>query len=179
MTLVGMIALLHAAPTVPEPKQSSEYELKAAFLYNFAHFIEWPAEAFDAPVAPFVIGILGADPFGTSLDEIVARESIGDHELVVRRFPRLEDVEHCQILFVSRSERDHLDKIVTRLRGQRVLTVCDVKDFALRSGMIGFVMVRNHLRLQVNLGAAKDEQLRISSQLLRQAEIVATRGTGH
>src|SRR5207247_10659998 len=170
------LSIVGASSAAPATKVLSEYDVKAAFLFNFAHFVEWPAEAFADTRAPFTIGILGTDPFGSSLDQIVTDESIGAHALRVRRFQSPQDIDSCQILFISQSERGHLREVVAKLQGQRILTVGDMKDFAKQAGMIGFVTAQNRLRLQINLGAAKDSQLKISSQLLRQAEIVGRRG---
>lgn len=149
-----------------------EYDLKAAFLFHFVRFVEWPADAFPKSDTPFTIGILGEDPFGGSLDEIVANERVGERPLVVRRLHGLEHVAGCQILFVCPSEVDRIEHVIGRLRSSSVLTVGDTGDFAARGGVIGFVAVRNRLRLQVNLAAAEAARLTISSKVLRQAELV-------
>jgi len=164
LTLAGLLCLLGARST-------SEYDLKAAFLYNFAHFVQWPAEALPAS-APFTIGILGEDPFGKSLDETVLNETIDGHRMVVRRFQSSEKADSCHILFISSKEATRLERAKTPLRKRGLLTVGESKDFAQRSGIIGFVVADRRLQLVVNLGAANAAGLTISSKLLRQSRIV-------
>jgi len=152
-------------------KLTHEYDLKATFLFHFAQFVEWPAETLPDK-APFTIGIIGNDPFGKSLDEIVANETVEGHKLVVRRFQNVSQIDSCQILFVAPSEASRLDQLLSHLNSRSVLTVGDSRDFALRSGIIGFVISDKRLRLVVNLAAANAAKLTISSKLLRQSEIV-------
>jgi hypothetical protein len=155
---------------------ANEYQVKAVFLYNFAQFVEWPAVAFSDPQAPLVIGVLGTDPFGSLLDETVRGEAIGNRPLLVQRYQRLDEVGHCHILFIGRSELSRLDTIVGTLRSRGVLTVGDIDNFAQRGGMIQFTTENNKIRLRINLGAARNAHLIISSKLLRPAEVI---GNGH
>lgn len=167
--------LLHAgafAATAPEVKRTPEYDLKAVFLYQFAHFVEWPARTFRDERTPITIGILGEDPFGGGLDEIVANEAVGGRKLVVRRYQTVEQADSCHVLFISASEAGRMVSILTRLKGRSVLTVGDTKDFVAQDGIVGFMVARNRLKLRINLGAADTAGLTISSKLLRQAEIV-------
>lgn len=150
-----------------------EYQVKATYLFNFARYVEWPATAFADAQAPFVIGVLGDDPFDTALDEAVHGEKVNNRPLVVRRFSREEDVGDCHILFISRSEAPRLAEIIARLRGRNILTVGDAEGFALAGGMIRFVTENNKTRLRINVEAAKAARLTISSKLLRAVEIVA------
>jgi hypothetical protein len=153
---------------------SREYQLKAVFLFNFAQFVEWPAGAFPSTETPLVIGILGSDPFGASLDEIVRGETADGHPLVVRRYRGVEDVAGCHILFIGQMEKDDLRQVLDSLKGRPILTVGDTERFAGRGGMIRFVTDRNRIRLRINLEVAAAANLKISSKLLRPAEIVAT-----
>jgi hypothetical protein len=152
----------------------TEYQLKAVFLFNFAQFIEWPPATFPDPKAPLVIGVLGDDPFGASLDETVRDEMIGQRKLVVERYRRVEEITRCHILFISQSEAGRLKPILAQLRGRNTLTVCDTPGYALRGVMIRFVTDKNKIRLRINLEAAKAAGLVISSKLLRPAEIVTS-----
>ena len=149
-----------------------EYVVEAAFLIKFTTFVKWPPQAFSGANASFTIGILGEDPFGRSLDEIVANEAVGGHKLLVRRFQNVNQIDSCHVLFISSSEARRLDDILSRLDRRSVLTVGETKDFALRSGIIGFVLSEKRLRLVINLAAATAARLTISSKLLRQSEIV-------
>ena len=177
--IVGLLGLVLAGLGVPavraETALSPEYQLKAVFLFNFAQFVEWPAKVFPDPSAPLVIGVLGKDPFGTYLDDLVGGEKIGDRLLVVRRYSRLEDLTNCHILFISRSEARNLDTIFTRVKEQSLLTVSDVDTFTRQGGMVRFAMENGKIRLRINVEAAKASNLRISSKVLR-PDTIATPG---
>jgi len=133
---------------------------------------DWPVQAFPHSSSPIVIGVLGSDPFGAALDDVVRGEMVKGRPLVVRRFQRIEELTDCHILFVSRSERARLEPIVQTLKGRSILTVSDLEGFAGDGGVIGFVLVDNKIRLRVNLEAARDAGLTLSSKLLRPAQIV-------
>jgi hypothetical protein len=152
---------------------SKEYQVKAGFLYNFAHFTEWPTNALADTNSPFVIGILGDDPFSTDLDELVRGEKVNNHPLIIQRYQQVEEIKACHVLFVSRSETKRLERIFTSLKSRSILTVGDVENFAKRGGMIRFVTEQNKIHFRINLEAAKAANLTISSKLLRAAEIVA------
>jgi hypothetical protein len=148
--------------------------LSIVFLFRFAQFVDWPPAAFADQQTPLVIGILGDDLIGSYLDETVRGELVNGHPLVVHRYRRLDDVnKSCHILFISRSESDRRDQIVTAMRGSNVLTVSDIGSFAEHGGIIQFVTANNKIRLSINLEAAKAASLTISSKLLRPATIVA------
>lgn len=149
-----------------------EYDLKAVFLYNFALFIEWPPEVFGENHAEFVIGVLGSDPFGEALDEVVTGETAKGRPFVIRRFRRPQDARDCQILFVSESETPRMPQIVAHFRGRPVLLVGDDANFTEAGGMIAFVTEENRVRLRVNSAAVQNSRLLISSKLLRLAEVV-------
>ena len=157
------------AETVPPP----EYQLKAVFLFNFAQFVEWPPEAFPDAQTPLVIGVLGKDPFGAYLDETVRGETVNNRPLTVQRYRQAKEIKTCHVLFISRSEAYRLEQIFASLKGRNILTVGDAVGFARRGGMIRFLIEQNKIRLRINLGAAKDANLVLSSKLLRPAEIIA------
>jgi hypothetical protein len=174
--LGALMASAALAADPPEVKRTAEYDLKAVFLYQFTHFVEWPARTFRDEHAPITIGVLGQDPFGSGLDEIVANETVGGRRLVVRRYQTAEQIDTCHVLFISASEASRMISILDHLRGRSVLTVGDTKDFVARNGIVGFIVARNRLRLRINLAAADSAKLTISSKLLRQAEIVRPKG---
>lgn len=159
---------LAPAQSVP----SKEYQVKAAFLFNFAQFVEWPTNAFPGPLTPLVIGILGEDPFGTVLDEIVRGETVKGHPLIVERYRQVEEIKRCHILFISESANQRLEGLLTSLKGRRMLTVGDAEGFINQGGMIRFVTEKNHIRFRVSLETAKAAHLTISSKLLKAADIV-------
>jgi len=165
-----------SANGAPAVARTPEYDLKAVFLFQFAHFVEWPAKAFSDDHSPITIGVLGEDPFGGGLDEIVANEVVGGRKLIVRRYRGMDQVDSCHILFICASEADRMVTILSRLRGRSVLTVGDTDQFVTQNGIIGFRLSKNRLKLRINIAAADTAKLTISSKLLRQAEIVRAKG---
>jgi hypothetical protein len=154
---------------------SSEYLIKAGFIYNFAKFVEWPAGTFSQPDSPIVIGVLGIDPFGSVLDRIVEDKKIGARRFVVKRYKwgkDLRDLKDCKILFVSASERAHVDEILQIVKGLPILTVGETPGFAERGGVIRFTLEDNRVRFEVNVDAAHQAELNISSRLLTLAKII-------
>jgi hypothetical protein len=152
-----------------QAQTTPSYQVKAAFLYNFSQFVEWPASAFNWKGSPFVIGILGHDPFGSYIEEIVEGEKVGDRRILIKRFSSVAEVNECHILFVN--TRSAADDIRT-LRNKSILTVSDEANFAKDGGMIRFVTDNNKIKLQINIVAARSANLNISAKLLRVAEIV-------
>ena len=148
------------------------YQVEAVFLFNFTQFIEWPAASFPAPATPFVIGVLGQNPFGGALEEAVRGEVANGRPFVIRYFRRVEDIDTCHILFISRSETNRLRSIFSQLQGRNILTVGDANQFAERGGVVCFVVRNQRVGLKINLSAAREAQLTISSKLLRPAEII-------
>lgn len=152
----------------------SEYQVKAVFLFNFSQFVDWPTQAFDDARSPLVIGVLGEDPFGAALDEAVQGETVNGRPLEVRRYRKVEEIDHCHILFINLEPQYPLADLLKRLHERNVLTVSDSREFAKTGGVIELVTVDNKIRLQINLDAAKLSNLTISSKLLRPARIVTT-----
>jgi YfiR/HmsC-like len=150
----------------------SEYQVKAVFLFNFAQFVDWPATAFSSADAPFVIGVLGQDPFGSQLDEVVRGESVNKRPLVIERYRDVAEIHNCNILFIGSAESQHLDEILVALKGRSILTVSDADPAGQRGVMIRLVNESNRIRLRIDVAAAKAGNLTISSKLLRPAEIV-------
>ena len=144
----------------------SEYRLKAAFLFNFAKFVEWPPEAFAEKTSPFIIGVLGDNPFGNELQQTVIGKNINDHPITIQPFSTAAAATNCHLLFISNSEKKRLTEIVPALRGTTVLTVSETERFIEAGGMINFVSVNNKIRFQINDDAAKTARLKISSKLL-------------
>jgi len=169
--------LLAAGPSLAaQTGAATEYQVKAVFLFNFAQFVDWPADAFSGPDTPVVIGVLGDDPFGDFLDQTVRHEHLGGRPFQVRRYQSVDEIKTCHILFISRSEADRSEGILAGLKHRPLLTVSDADGFAQRGGMIRFVTERNRIRLQLNPEAAEAAHLTISSKLLRVAEIVTPAG---
>jgi hypothetical protein len=153
-------------------RPSSEYELKAAFLFNFAKFVEWPPNAFAGPESPFLVCVFGTDPFGITLDNALREKVIAEHPASVARVKRVADISGCQILFVAASESHLLPEVLAKLRGQCVLVIGETNDFASSGGVIQFTLEDNRVRFLINPDAADRAGLKISSKLLALAKIV-------
>lgn len=172
---LGLLAVFGMSAAAQASAPSREYQVKAVFLFNFAQFVDWPPAVFTEESAPLAICVLGDDPFGSYLDDIVRGEQVNSRRLTVQRFRTPEEIKGCQVLFVSRSESRHLEKTLASAREIDALTVSDAEDFASRGGMIQLTMEYGKIRLKINVDAAKASSLTISSKLLRSAEIVSSR----
>ncbi len=176
--LLGLLCLFLAgggALAAESAGGAAEYQVKAAFLYNFTKFTEWPADAFADTNAPIVIGVVGADPFGQMLDATVAGEVVRNRPLVVRRFRADEDLGGCHVLFISRSEQEHLPALLNPLKGRPVLTLADASGFAEQGGMVNLLLVQKSVKLEINQAVAETAGLRISAKLLNLARSVKSK----
>jgi len=173
---VGLILISVPGSLAAGASPINEYELKAAFLYNFVKFTEWPAEESGKSDEPFVIGVLGKDPFGAALDKIIEGETIHTKKVVARRFPRMDEAAaNSRVLFISPSEENNLPAILTLLDGQAVLTVSEIENFAQRGGVINLKKENNKIVFEINLAAAKRAGLNMNAQLLKLAKVVRGR----
>jgi hypothetical protein len=163
---LGLWLLLAGSSGPAQTATPSEYQLKAAFIYNFTKFIDWPPNAFEDDKSPFIIGILGEDPFGKFLDRTVSGKSINTHPITIQVFPNVGAATKCHLLFISRSEKDRLSEIIPKLQGTSVLTVGETEQFIKAGGMINFVEEAKKIRFQINDEAAKAAKLKMSSKLL-------------
>jgi hypothetical protein len=169
----GLALSCGAATFAAEPAASPEYQLKAVYLFNFAQFTQWPPNAFESRDAPFVIGILGNDPFAGALEEAVKGETIAGHSISIRHFARPEEAQACHILFVDAAARANLDRFLAIAKARPILTVSDIPGFARRGGTIGFYFDGAKLRFEINQAEAQRNGLQLSSQLLKLARIVS------
>ena len=183
MTVAGLITAIDVQGQGPDAHHSPdelkklrveelrgpEYQVKALFLFNFAQFVTWPSP--QPSDTPFVIGIVGDDPFNSYLDETVRGEKVNNQSLTTQRFRRGRDPRNCNILFISQSERDRAADIVSNLKGRSVLTVSDIDGFADLGGMIELFTENNKIHIRINLEAVRAANLRVSSKLLRVAEV--------
>ncbi len=171
-TLFVLALLVGAHLPAAQPAAGREYQLKAVFLFNFAQFVEWPATAFADTTVPLVIGVLGEDPFGHFLDDVIKGESVNGRPLVIQRYRNVEEIERCHILYIAKSETARLAPTVNHLRGRPVLTVSDIEGSAPVGVMIRLLEENKKIRLRINLEAARRAGLVFSSKLLRPAEII-------
>jgi hypothetical protein len=149
----------------------SEYQLKAAFLVNFGKFIDWPDPAFASSTSPFVIGVVGDDPFGGDLDKAIAGKLVGAHPIVAKRVNSNDDMADLELVFIGSSETPRLADILRRLNSSSAVTVSDIDRFCDAGGIIAFVVDNNRIRFEVNLDAAQKRNVKISSKLLSLALI--------
>ncbi len=168
--LADSAAFAAPAPGSRPPEKEAEYRLKAAFLFNFAKFVEWPAAAFPEP--RLNLCVLGEDPFGRLLDELVANEKIDGRPIAIERGTHLVELKNCHILFVSRSEKGRQKEIVEALHDDAVLTVGDSEGFLADGGMISFFLDANRVRFEIGRAAVDRAPLKVSSKLLRVARVV-------
>ena len=150
---------------------AEEYQIKAAFLYNFIKYVTWPSGAFPAADSPYVIGVVGKDPFGDRLDEL-ARQSLKGRLLKIVRLDSGAPLVSCHLLFVPDSEKKKWDQIFNRLGTAPVLTVGEGDRFALSGGVINFYTENNRVRFEINVDAARRAELTIDSAMLNLAKLV-------
>ena len=165
------LASLPAAGTLRAGGQagSLEYEVKAAFLYNFARFVHWPPHVFASGDAPLTICVLGSDPFGPVLDDIVRVERVDGRMFAIARPQAPDAAAGCHILFVASSEEPRYRDILSRIDRRVILTVGDVTSFLAAGGHVSFFLEGNHVRFAVNTVALRECDLQVSSKLLRVA----------
>ncbi len=164
---VLLSALLLAAPGTAWAEVASEYDVKAAFLYNFTKFVEWPPSAFPSD-SSMQLCVLGQDPFGKSLMAF-GGEAVAGRRLQLVRAREIQKPEGCQILFISRSERHRMPEVLRELQDTPVLTVADTDGFLDRGGIINFTLEGSKVRFEINQQAAERAGIKISSKLLRLA----------
>jgi len=163
-----------AAPAVAVAmKTHPEYEVKAAYLVNFARYVTWPGESFDKPDDPIVICVLGQDPFGDYLDRTIAGKEINGHPLVAERLDRVEEAAGCHLVFVARSERYRETALLAALRGRPLLTVGESDRFVHDGGAINMSLSSdNRVQFEVNLDITSHAGLKVNSTMLSLAKAV-------
>lgn len=152
-------------------EENLAYKIKAAYILNFAKFVSWPEKAFDSAESPFVIGILGTDPFGEAISPITTK-TVGGRKIILRYFQRVEEVGSCHFLFVGLSESDKLKEILSFLSGQNIATVSEMDGFVQAGGIFQFMVKDERINFLINLKAAHENELSIASQLLDLAMVV-------
>jgi len=147
----------------------AEYQVKAAYLYNFAKFVEWPEKSFSNPDTPVTFCVIGDDPFGQALDTLQVK-TVKNRKVAVKRVSGLNETGGCHVLFIGSADRT--DELLQSLKGRPTLVVGETERFVWRGGMIGFLMERNKVIFEINEGVARKAGLQISSQLLKLARTV-------
>lgn len=170
MLVAALVLTVSPGMGLAESPTALEYKVKGAFLLNFAKFTKWPAEEVAATNTPVTIGIVGEDPFGSALDQLVAGETIGTRPIVVKRLALSEDLSPCRILFIPKSV--DATAVLKHLSGPGVLTVGESDDFLDVGGVIRLLIEGKKVRFEVNMDAAQRAHLTISSQLLKLARTI-------
>ena len=143
-----------------------EYQIKAAFLYNFAKFVDWPADRFTDENSPLLLCVIGTDPFGPTLEHTVSGRKIKGRAIIINRGKAIDNLKFCHLLFVSSSERENMREIVASLAGASVLTTGDMDRFANQGGIINLIKRGNKIRFEINSNAAAQSGLKLSSYLM-------------
>ncbi len=188
-TYILFTVLLVGSPALADPTASREYQVKAAFLYNFIQFVDWPKEKMGDGNEPIIIGVIGNDPFGDAFEPIKDKKVKGKN-VVIERFkgleelkesgekdksqlhPQIEAIKRCHVLFISSSEKKWLREIIDTVEDNGVLTVADMEGFLEAGGIINFIVEEKKVNFDVSITAAEKAKLKISSKLLRLAKRV-------
>jgi hypothetical protein len=177
LTIALAVSLAPALSVAAEPAalgRADEYRVKAAILYSLAKFVNWPPEVFPEPATPLVICVLGTDPFGPVLDDVVRGHVVARRAVLVRRV--VDVTPGCHLLFLGESDPKRLAQVVDRLRNSSVLTVSEAEAFTEHGGMIGLGIADERVRFDVNADAIESARLRVSSQVLALATSVKRSG---
>lgn len=173
-TLALAAALIGAGQALAQPERAAEIQIKAAFLYKFGGFVEWPPAAFARPDSAFTIGVLGADAVAAELERVVAGRTVQGRQVTVRKLKRGEPIVGLHVLFVGQQEAARLAEIVGALKGPMPLIVTESENALSQGSMINFVSADDKVRFDVALPPAERGQLRISSRLLAVARKVVS-----
>lgn len=158
-------------------QSATEYQVKAAYLFNFLKFVEWPEVTPGESQTKWVIGIVGSSPVGDELTKLVESKSVLGRELQIKTFQSTDNLRICNILFISDSEKKRLPGILASLRGSSVMTVADMDHFIDAGGMVQFVVEDARVRISIDVGATGRARLKISSKLLALARTVTDDGS--
>lgn len=166
--LAFFLASSTALDTYAQKTKPTEYEVKAAFIYNFAKFVEWPADTSDDNMT---LCILGQDPFGSALDNINGKTVCGK-TLMVKHINSVQNLDNADMLFISSSEKEHLGQLIEVVGDLSILTIADTEGYAEQGVIINFYLERKKVRFEINVEAAERSGLKLSSKLLNLAKIV-------
>jgi hypothetical protein len=194
--VVVVLVLFIGSQARSDSTASREYQVKAAFLYNFIKFIEWPKEKVTDSNEPMIIGVIGQDPFGNAFDPLETKDT-KSKKVFIKRFKSWEElkksgekdksslerqvkaIQKCHLLFICPSEEKNLKEVLNLVKGHSILTVGETKGFLEAGGIINFVMEEKKVRFEINVTTAKKSKLEVRSQLLRLAKkVVSEENTG-
>jgi hypothetical protein len=170
--LLALLAILfRPAETRAQSASQREYEIKAAYLYNFINYIDWPTDALPPEGGTITIGIVGDTPYATAFDPLKGKQIKG-RKLAVKQVASAKDLDQCNIVFICASEKSRLPEVLGQFKDSKLLTVGEIDGFAEQGGVINFISERNKVRFEINPEAARRAGLTISSELLKLAKLV-------
>ena len=170
--LIALVSVAGARWVSAQANPSSEYQVKAAFLFHFAQFVDWPPEAFKDAASPLTYCTVGGDPFHGALDASLNGKVIEGRPVRVMHFREAQEIQGCQVLFIGTAEKKFISGALANLKGAPILTVGESENFAQEGGMIGFFLEDNKVRFEINLTAAEHAKLKVSARLLSLAKTV-------
>lgn len=172
LCIAGVLLLAMGRSGSADERSAREFQVKAAFLFHFAQFTEWPADAFPRGDSPLVIAVIGkGDPFGGALERAVRDKRIGGHPIVVAHYDSPISLAPCHVLFVCDDEAEATDQVLQKAGGA-TLTVSDLDGFTDRGGLVRFFPEDNKVRFEINLEGVRHSRVRMSAKLLKLAKIV-------
>lgn len=174
---ISLFFSLNCCPTSHNSAQAArnkfdESQVRAVFLFNLTHFISWPESSFSSPDSPFVITILGDNPFGNNLKNIVKNEKVGLHPIIIKHAKTLNQLEKAHILYIQRNFKKQLATILEQTSQTGILTVSAYPGFADSGGAVNLLIQQKRLLLELNIVSAEKNDLKFSSKLLRLAKVV-------
>lgn len=173
VSVLGAASVLQSSVT--GNNESVELHVKAAYLLHFVRYVDWPSASPDAALSPVVLGVLGHDPMAEVLESTVSGKTVNNRPIRVKQFASAEQIDHCDILFVPRSESRQMQAALAATAGRHILTVSDNEKFSNQGGMIEFLLIDDTVRFTINNNAAEKAGLKLSSELLRVAYSVIGR----
>jgi len=187
--IAWLYPLLFVPPVRGDDTASPEYQIKAAFLFNFLKFVEWPKSKTKDTDEPIIIGIIGKDVFQNAFENL-KNKKIEGKEVIVEQYkglseleknsqkhPQIDKIRKSHMLFICPSEKKYMKNIVESVKEHGILTVADTKDFLETGGIINLLMEEKKVRFEINIAAAKQSEIKIRSQLLRLAKKVIRQET--
>ena len=171
LTLIGWGLLVSTGAHAQQAKPS-EYQVKAAYIYNFGKFVKWPAASAATRTGAFTICVLGEDPVGSVIQSTLVGKLLDGKPVAIKRLQKPPDVAGCHILFIDSAQGRNLQAILAAAQEASVLTVSDMPDFSKRGGMIQFVLIGDRVRFEINVASAESASLVLASDLLKVAAAV-------
>ncbi len=179
LLLLGLVLGATAAPALAQDPAATEYSIKAAYLYNIARFVTWPDSSFHGPDDPFVIVVVGTDPFGPEFDELLAGRTIDGRGVRIERLKAEARLPRCHLVFLTQSAAGNLGAMLAYTAGKAILTTSDAAGFTSRGGMFEFYLDGDNVRFQINPAAASQAGLAVSAKLLGMAKLVPNAPAGN